>query len=95
MRVLKKPKKNPTFNEYFPQRIAIDETSSIFYMFDYVFNDNELQIKIANLFEDIPILKLAQTAATNIISKDPKLQKEENSKLRELIKDKFSDRIEI
>ena len=24
MRVLKKPKKNPTFNEYFPQQIYID-----------------------------------------------------------------------
>ena len=48
--MLKKPK-NPTFNEYFPQRIVNDdETSSMFYMFDYVFNDTKLQIKIMNLF---------------------------------------------
>ena len=49
MRVLKKPK-NPTFNEYFPQRITGDETSSLFYMFDYVFTDNTLRTKIMTLF---------------------------------------------
>ena len=53
------------------------------------------EFKIANLFEDIPILKVAQEAAIKIISNDPKLEKEENKKLKELVKDKFQDRIEI
>ena len=53
------------------------------------------EFKIANLFEDIPILKLAQEAATKIINEDPKLEKKENVKLKGLIKDKFADRIEI
>ena len=53
------------------------------------------EFKIANLFEDIPTLKLAQVAANEIINKDPKLEKEENNKLKKLIKNKFTDRIEI
>ena len=53
------------------------------------------EFKIANLFEDIPILKLAQEVATKIISEDPYLEKKENKKLKELVKDKFMDRIEI
>lgn len=53
------------------------------------------EFKIANLFEDIPILKLAQEAATKIINEDPYLAKEENEKLKYLVKDKFMDRIEL
>ncbi len=53
------------------------------------------EFKIANLFEDIPILKLAQSAAEQILLKDPNLNNEENRLLKNLIKDKFSDRIEI
>ena len=53
------------------------------------------EFKIANLFEDISILKLAQSAANKIVSQDPKLEKDENYKLKDLIKDKFSNRIEI
>ena len=53
------------------------------------------EFKIANLFEDMKILKLAQAVAIDIIEKDPKLEKEENSKFKELIKDKFTKRIEI
>ncbi len=53
------------------------------------------EFKIANLFEDIPILKLAQEAATKIINEDPYLAKEENEKLEYLVKDKFMDRIEL
>ena len=53
------------------------------------------EFKIANLFEDMKILKLAQVVAIDIIEKDPKLEKEENSKFKELIKDKFTKRIEI
>lgn len=53
------------------------------------------EFKIANLFEDISILKLVQVVATNILNEDPKLEKKENIKLKELIQDKFTDRIEI
>ena len=53
------------------------------------------EFKIANLFEDVDILKQAQTVAMNILSKDEKLEKEENKLLKQLIKDKFTGRIEI
>lgn len=51
--------------------------------------------KIANLFTDIEILKLAQVCAIELINKDPKLEKEENRLLKELANNKFIDRIEI
>ena len=51
--------------------------------------------KISNLFTDMDILKLAQEAAISIVDKDRKLEKEENKLLKELVKDKFTDRIEI
>ena len=53
------------------------------------------EFKIANLFEDIDMLKMVQTVAIKILEKDPKLEKEENKPLRVLIQDKFRDRIEI
>ena len=53
------------------------------------------EFKIANLFEDMKILKLAQEAAIKILSKDPKLEDKENVLLKRLIKDKFQKRIEI
>ena len=53
------------------------------------------EFKIANLFEDLAVLKSVQSVAIKIISEDPKLEKEENFKLKKLIKDKFSNRIEI
>lgn len=51
--------------------------------------------KIANLFTDMDILKLAQEAAVSIVAQDKKLEKDENKLLKELVKDKFTDRIEI
>ena len=51
--------------------------------------------KIANLFTDMDVLKLAQEVAISIVDKDKKLEKEENELLKELVKDKFTDRIEI
>lgn len=51
--------------------------------------------KIANLFEDMPILKTAQEAALKIISDDVKLEKEENLVLKKAVGDKFTKRIEI
>ena len=51
--------------------------------------------KIANLFTDMPILKAVQSLAIKILSEDPKLQNSENKLLKDLIKDKFKERIEI
>ena len=53
------------------------------------------EFKIANLFEDIEILKMVQSVAIKILSEDPKLDKDENKLLKELIKEKFMKRIEI
>ena len=53
------------------------------------------EFKIANLFEDMPILKSVQSLAMKIINEDSKLEKEENKLLKDLIKDKFMKRIEI
>ena len=51
--------------------------------------------KIANLFEDMPILKLVQGVAVKIKNEDPGLKKEENKRLLKLIDEKFSGRVEI
>ena len=53
------------------------------------------EFKIANLFEDMPMLKKVQSLAIKIADEDSKLELEKNSRLKELIKDKFSNRIEI
>lgn len=53
------------------------------------------EFKIANLFEDIGILKKVQKISLNIVKEDPLLEKEKNKKLNRLVKDKFSSRIEI
>lgn len=53
------------------------------------------EFKIANLFEDIGILKQVQGIAIEIIDKDPLLEKEENKPLKKLVDEKFKDRIEI
>ena len=51
--------------------------------------------KIANLFEDIAVLKKVQRLALKIMEDDPLLEKEKNAKLNNLVKEKFSSRIEI
>ncbi len=53
------------------------------------------EFKIANLFEDIQVLKSVQAIAMKIIDKDPKLEKDENKLLRKVIDEKFGNRIEI
>ena len=53
------------------------------------------EMKIANLFEDISELKEVQKLANEIMKEDYALTSEKNIKLKKLIKDKFSDRIEI
>lgn len=53
------------------------------------------EFKIANLFEDMPILTLAQQAAQKIVQEDPELTNKENEMMAQLISDKFKKRIEI
>ncbi|MCI8965755.1 MAG: ATP-dependent DNA helicase RecG [Clostridia bacterium] len=53
------------------------------------------EFKIANLFEDIQMLKVVQSIAIEIIDKDPNLKNEENKLLKKLVNEKFGNRIEI
>ena len=53
------------------------------------------EFKIANLFEDIEMLKMVQSLAIRIIEKDEKLEKPENKLLNKMVEKKFKDRIEI
>ena len=53
------------------------------------------EMKIANLFEDIDVLKRVQRLSNQIITDDPKLKKEKNARLNNLIKTKFTGKIEI
>ena len=53
------------------------------------------EFKIANLFEDMPILKLVQSLAIKIEQEDPKLELEKNKPLKKLVDKKFTNRIEI
>lgn len=47
------------------------------------------EFKIANLFEDMPILKQVQALAIHIEQEDPKMQLEKNTRLKGLIQKKF------
>ena len=51
--------------------------------------------KIANLFEDMSILKQVQILANEIIHEDPNLEKEKNIQIKKMIDEKFKTRIEI
>lgn len=53
------------------------------------------ELKIANLFEDIEMLKSVQSVAIKIMEDDTNLEKEKNMQLRKQIENKFKDRIEI
>ncbi len=53
------------------------------------------ELKVANLFEDIQILKEVQKLSLDILQEDPKLKNNKNKKLNMLINDKFKKRIEI
>ena len=53
------------------------------------------EFKIANLFEDVSILKIAQEVAMKIEKDDPKLEKEENIKLKLMAEKKINNRIEL
>ena len=51
-------------------------------------------LKIANLFTDMEILKLAQNEASEIILKDPNLKDEKYCLIKEKIKIMFKDKID-
>ena len=53
------------------------------------------EFKVANLFEDMDILKRVQSLAVKLIQEDPDLRKEENRLLNETIDKKFNGKIEI
>jgi len=51
-------------------------------------------LKIANLYRDMDILKLAQEAAMDIIEEDRHLMTEENRPLREMLMHRFKDKLD-
>ena len=53
------------------------------------------EFKIANLFEDVDMLAQVQKISMEILAQDSKLEQDKNKLLKELIRDKFSKRIEI
>lgn len=53
------------------------------------------EMKIANLFEDIKVVKEVQDLSCKILADDPNLEQEKNGKLKKLIANKFTKRIEI
>ena len=53
------------------------------------------EFKIANLFEDMPILKMVQSLAIRIIQEDPSLKNLQNERCRKMVKEKFGNRLEI
>ena len=53
------------------------------------------EFKVANLFEDIDILKLVQNLAVRILEDDPNFEKEKNLILKKTIDKKFSGKIEM
>ena len=53
------------------------------------------EFKVANLFEDMKLLKLVQSAAIKILEEDPVLEEQKNIRLKNIIDKKLSTRIEI
>ena len=53
------------------------------------------EFKIANLFEDVGVLKEVQKLSLKIEQNDPRLEKDENIRLNKLVEEKFKDRISI
>lgn len=47
------------------------------------------EFKIANLFEDMPMLKEVQALAEKVLEEDEKLEKEENKKLKKIVDTKL------
>ena len=53
------------------------------------------EFKIANLFEDIEMLKGVQSVAIKIIEEDPNLEQEKNIKLKQMLENKLKNGIEM
>ncbi len=53
------------------------------------------EFKIANLFEDMQVLKMVQSLAIKILQEDSKLMSKKNENLRKMVKEKFQNRLEI
>ena len=53
------------------------------------------EFKIANLFEDVAVLKEVQELVLKIEQSDPKLEKEENKELKKLVEEKFASRMSL
>lgn len=53
------------------------------------------EFRIANLFEDIEVLKMVQSISIKILNEDPLLEKKENLVLKKQVDNKFGNRIEI
>ena len=53
------------------------------------------EFKIANIFDDIQILKMAQVVAMDIEDEDPKLELDKNKKLKKLVNKLREERIEL
>jgi len=53
------------------------------------------EFKIANLFEDVKMLKLVQSVSTKVLQEDPLLENEKNIRLKNLVESKLKNRIEI
>ena len=53
------------------------------------------EFKIANLFEDMKLLKLVQNISIKILQEDPMLEEEKNKRLKKIINEKLKNRIEI
>lgn len=53
------------------------------------------EFRIANLFEDIQVLKMVQSISLKILNDDPLLEKKENIMLKKQVDSKFGNRIEI
>ncbi len=53
------------------------------------------EFKVANLFTDMDLLKDAQECAKDILSKDPLLESEQYSGIREQISELFKQKLEL
>lgn len=53
------------------------------------------EMKIANLFEDVKVVKEVQDLSFRILADDPNLEQEKNKRLKKLTASKFTKKIEI
>ena len=53
------------------------------------------EFEIANIFQDMPMLKNIQSIASNILQEDPELEQEKNKRLKHEVEKKFVENIEM